>query len=401
MDYQLFFSKLRQKLKNEGRYRYFAELSRAPGQAPTAQHHGEKKPVTVWCSNDYLGMGQNPEIITAMHKALDAYGAGAGGTRNISGTHFEHAALEQQLAHWHNKERALLFSSGYVANDAALSTLGRLLPDCVIFSDAGNHASMIQGIRHSGAERHIFKHNDCAHLRQLLAATDPNRPKIIAFESVYSMDGDFSPIADIVELAKQYNALTYLDEVHGVGLYGDTGAGLAQQMGCMDEIDIIEGTLGKAIGLFGGYIAGSDLLVDALRSCASGFIFTTALPPIIAAGARTSISILQQAQTLRAKHKSAVQLTRNALSEAGVSTLANQSHIVPVIIGNAEKCSQISKILLSDYNLYLQPINYPTVAVGSERFRLTPSPHHSETDIDFLAHAFKEIAEKFKILAAA
>ncbi|MEO0394112.1 MAG: 5-aminolevulinate synthase [Pseudomonadota bacterium] len=388
MDYQSFFSKGLGALKQEGRYRVFADLRRHAGDFPRATYRddqGAERQVTIWCSNDYLGMGQHPSVTNAMKQAIDEAGAGAGGTRNISGTTRYHNMLEEELADLHGKEDALLFTSGYISNEATLSTLGRHLPDCVIFSDANNHASMIQGIRQSGAEKRIFRHNDLGHLEALLKATDPSRPKIIAFESVYSMDGDIAPIAEICDLAARYNALTYLDEVHAVGMYGPRGGGIAEREGLMDRLDIIEGTLGKAFGVMGGYIAASHALCDFIRSHASSFIFTTSLPPALAAGALASIRHLKASQLERMRHQRQAATLKKMLIDAHLPVMpCSETHIVPLMVGDPKLCKKITDELLERFDIYVQPINYPTVPRGTERIRITPTPLHTAEMMAYL-----------------
>ncbi len=380
-------------LKSEGRYRFFADLQRIPGQFPKALYRPNdgQTPyqVTVWCSNDYLGMGQHPKVIQAMHTAIDQFGAGAGGTRNISGTHHLMVQLEQELASLHNKEAALVFSSGYVSNEASLAALAKVTEDCAVFSDRLNHASMIAGIRNSRAEKFIFNHNDSAHLKDLLGKISHNRLKIIAIESVYSMEGDIAPLAEFCQIARENDALLYVDEVHAVGLYGKHGGGISERDLLTDSCTVIQGTLAKAFGLMGGYIAGSKVLVDYVRSFAAGFIFTTALPPVIAAGALASIQHLRQDQSLRDQHQLKVRFLKNSLKAAGIPMLPSQSHIVPVLVGDAVQCLALSRLLLQNHAIYVQPINYPTVPKGSERLRLTPSPFHQENDINFLVEALK------------
>ena len=377
-------------LHQEGRYRVFADLERRVGSFPIAKLHGLGSPgqridptqatdqITVWCSNDYLGMGQHDSVRAAMKQAVDQFGAGAGGTRNIAGTHHLAVTLEQELADLHQKPAALLFTSGYVANETSLSTLGRLLPDCVIFSDAHNHASMIEGIRHSGAEKHIFRHNDLAHLETLLSRTNPKRSKLIVFESVYSMNGDIGHIAEICDLAERYQALTYLDEVHAVGLYGPHGAGIAEREGLMDRISIIQGTLAKAFGVVGGYIVGEQVLIDVIRSYASGFIFTTTLPPAVAAGALASLRYLKQSNREREAIQERAARLKALLQEVKLPVMPSDCHIVPIFVGDPVRCKQASDLLLCEYGIYIQPINYPTVPRGTERLRITPSPLHND-----------------------
>ena len=379
-------------LRKAGNYRHFAELERRVGAFPAAAHHGEGPgEVTIWCSNDYLGMGHNAAVIEAMCATARSAGAGAGGTRNISGTARHHAELERELADLHGKDAALLFTSGYVSNWASLSVLGARLPNAVILSDANNHASMIEGIRHSKALKRIWRHNDPADLDRQLAALPPEATKVVAFESVYSMDGDVAPIAEILDVCERHGAMSYLDEVHAVGMYGPRGGGVAEREGLMDRVTLIEGTLGKAFGVVGGYVAGSASLVDFIRSFASGFIFTTALPPACAAAATASVRHLKVSEVERAGQRRAVARLRAALDRAGIPHMANESHIVPVPIGDAAKCKMISDILLRDHGIYVQPINYPTVPVGTERLRLTPGPRHGQAEIDRLVGALSEL----------
>jgi 5-aminolevulinate synthase len=392
MNYQGFFKSALDDLREQGNYRVFADLERHCGSFPRATSRGDAAAdVTIWCSNDYLGMGQHPKVLEAMHEALDRCGAGAGGTRNISGTTHDHVLLENELADLHDKEDALLFTSGYVSNWAALGTLAGRIPDCVVLSDALNHASMIEGIRYSKAERIIWAHNDLADLEAKLAALPLERPKLIAFESVYSMDGDIAPIKEICDLADKYNAMTYLDEVHAVGLYGPRGGGIAEREGVMDRLTVIEGTLGKAFGVVGGYIAASKELCDFVRSFASGFIFTTALPPAVAAGAAASIRHLKDSAQERNTQKAKVAQVRARLDEIGIPHVENPSHIIPVMVGDPHKCKFISDMLLQEHGIYIQPINYPTVPKGTERLRITPSPVHSAEDIEHLIGALEDL----------
>ncbi|MGL6212113.1 MAG: 5-aminolevulinate synthase [Paracoccaceae bacterium] len=379
-----------QRLHDEGRYRTFIDIERNRGQYPHAvwtKPDGTRKDITVWCGNDYLGMGQHPQVLAAMHEALDATGAGSGGTRNISGTTVYHKRLEAELADLHHTEAALIFTSAYVANDATLSTLPRIFPGLIIYSDQLNHASMIEGIRRGGTPRRVFRHNDVAHLRELLQADDPAAPKLIAFESIYSMDGDFGPIKAICDLAAEFNGMTYLDEVHAVGMYGPRGAGVAARDGQADRIDIINGTLAKAYGVFGGYIAASAKMVDAIRSYAPGFIFTTSLPPAVAAGAATSVAVLKGAQHLRDAQQTNARALKLRLKGLGLPIIDHGSHIVPVHVGDPIHCKMLSDMLLETYGIYVQPINYPTVPRGTERLRFTPSPGHDAARIDALVQA--------------
>lgn len=392
MDYNLVLDQAIQRLHDEGRYRTFINIEREKGAYPKAvwnRPDGGKQDITVWCGNDYLGMGQHPVVLAAMHEALDAVGAGSGGTRNISGTTAYHKRLEAEIADLHGKETALVFSSAYIANDATLSTMRQLFPGLIIYSDSLNHASMIEGIKRNGGAKRIFRHNDVAHLRELIAADDPALPKLIAFESVYSMDGDFGPIAAICDVAEEFGAMTYLDEVHAVGMYGPRGAGIAEQLGMMHRIDIFNGTLGKAFGVFGGYIAASERMVDAIRSYAPGFIFTTSLPPAIAAGAAASIAFLKTAegQKLRDAQQMHAKVLKMRLKGLGMPIIDHGSHIVPVVIGDPKHTKALSDMLLAEFGVYVQPINYPTVARGTERLRFTPSPVHDLKQIDGLVQA--------------
>jgi 5-aminolevulinate synthase len=403
MDYEQFFADKISELRREGRYRIFADLERVAGNFPLARHHGSHgmRDVTVWCSNDYLGMGQHPVVIDAMVEALRTCGAGAGGTRNISGTNHYHVLLEDEMARWNQKEASLLFTSGYVANQTVLSTLGRQIPGLIIFSDAQNHNSMIEGIRQGKVERHIFRHNDPADLERAMSAVDPRAPKLVAFESVYSMDGDIAPMAAICDVAEKYGAMTFCDEVHAVGMYGPMGSGVCERDAVFDRITIIQGTLAKAVGVIGGYIAGSAAMVDFIRSFGAGFIFSSALPPAVAAGALASVRHLRAHPEIRTRHQDRAATVKARLGEAGLPVLASQSHIVPVIVGDAGLCKRASDELLDRHAIYVQPINYPTVPRGSERLRLTPTPLHDDAMIDQLVDAMADVWHRLGLRRAA
>ncbi|WP_412546089.1 5-aminolevulinate synthase [Maricaulis sp. MIT060901] len=397
MDYQAAFGSAVRRVKAEGRYRVFANLMRKKGDFPNARWRtpeGDVRDVTVWCSNDYLGMGQIPCVVESMKAAIDEVGSGAGGTRNISGTTHYHVELEHSLADLHQKDAALLFTSGYIANEATLATLGKILPGLIIFSDELNHASMIEGVKGARCEKHVWRHNDVEHLEELLKAAPIDAPKVIAFESVYSMDGDIGPIEAVCDLAEKYNALTYLDEVHAVGLYGLRGAGIAERNGLMHRVDIIEGTLGKAFGVMGGYIAADGAIIDAIRSMAPGFIFTTALPPSLAAGARASVEYLKSSNHLREKHQERAATLKQRLADAGYPVMPSVTHIVPVKVGDPVLCKRITDRLLADHGIYVQPINYPTVPRGTERLRLTPTPLHTDEMFDQLITALDVVWEE-------
>ncbi|WP_339704462.1 5-aminolevulinate synthase [uncultured Sphingosinicella sp.] len=404
MDYNRIFRDAIDRLHAEGRYRVFIDILRNRGNYPNARcfaGHNGARPITVWCSNDYLGMGQHPDVIAAMEETLHDVGAGSGGTRNIGGNTHYHLELENELAELHDKEAALLFTSGYISNEATLSTLGKLLPGCIVFSDELNHASMIAGIRGAGCEKRVFRHNDLEHLEELLAEAPRDAAKLIAFESVYSMDGDIAPIAEICDLADKYNALTYLDEVHAVGMYGDHGGGISERDGVAHRLTIIEGTLAKAFGIMGGYIAASKTLTDVIRSYAPGFIFTTSLAPVLVAGALASVRHLKSSSVEREGQQAAAEMLKTKMRGAGLPVMPSTTHIVPLLVGDPAKCKKISDILLIEYGVYVQPINYPTVPRGTERLRFTPGPNHSEAMMDDLVRALVEIWDRLEMRIAA
>ncbi len=403
IDYNKHYQGCVDAVKSEGRYRIFANLERKVGDFPRAIYRkpdGSSKEVTIWCNNDYLGMGQHPKVLAAAREALENSGAGAGGTRNISGTTRYVVELEQSVADLHNKEAGLVMSSGYVANEGALGTLGKLLPDCAFFSDELNHASMIHGMRDSKQQKFIYRHNDVEHLESLLRSVDIDRPKIIVFESVYSMEGDIAPIKEIADLADKYNAMTYLDEVHAVGLYGSRGGGIADERGLMDRIDVIEGTFGKGYGAMGGFITANAALIDAVRSYSSSFIFTTALPPVVLAAARAAVEHLKVSSVERARVRENVKLFKSMLSDAGLPFMAGESHIVPLVVGDALCCKEVTDILMNDYNIYVQPINYPTVPRGTARLRLTATAAHSTEDVEFMVNSLQKLWAGHSALSA-
>jgi 5-aminolevulinate synthase len=396
IDYHGYFAGALARLRTERRYRVFADLERIAGRYPHALWHSPEgaKTVVIWCSNDYLGMGQHPKVIGAMVETATRMGTGAGGTRNIAGNNHPLVELERELADLHRKDAALVFTSGYISNETGISTLARLMPNCLILSDALNHNSMIEGVRQAHCEKQIFRHNDMAHLEQLLAVADPLRPKLIVFESLYSMDGDVAPVAQICDLAARYGAMTYVDEVHAVGMYGARGAGIAERDGVMDRIDVVEGTLAKAFGCLGGYIAGSSALIDAVRSYAPGFIFTTALPPSVCAAATAAIRHLKVSNWERERHQERAARTKAVLAAAALPVMTSSTHIVPVFVGDPERCKQASDLLLAEHGIYIQPINYPTVPKGKERLRITPSPYHDDGLIDALAEALVDVWQR-------
>src|SRR5437588_5626833 len=399
MDYQAHFWQALAKLRDERRYRVFADLERHAGRFPRAKWHSPDgaRDVVIWCSNDYLGMGQHPKVVGAMIETATRMGTGAGGTRNIAGNNHPLVELERELADLHGKEAALVFTSGYVSNETGIATLARLMPNCLILSDAWNHNSMIEGVRQAHCEKQIFHHNDMAHLEQLLAVADPPRPKLIVFESLYSMDGDIAPVAQICDLAARYGAMTYIDEVHAVGMYGPRGGGIAERDGVMHRIDVIEGTLAKAFGCLGGYIAGSSTLIDAVRSYAPGFIFTTALPPSVCAAATAAIRHLKVSNWERERHPERAARTKAVLTAAALPVMTSPTHIVPVFVGDPERCKEASDLLLAEHGIYIQPINYPTVPKGKERLRITPNPYHDDGLIDALAEALVDVWQRFNL----
>lgn len=399
MNYDAYFTDALSRLREESRYRVFADLERLAGRFPRAIWHSPHGPrdVIVWCSNDYLGMGQHPKVIGAMVETASRMGTGAGGTRNIAGTNHPLVDLERELADLHRKEAALVFTSGYVSNETGISTIAKLLPNCLILSDASNHNSMIEGVRQSKCEKQIFRHNDMTNLEDLLRAAGPSRPKLIVFETLYSMDGDVAPISRICDLAEHYGAMTYADEVHAVGMYGPRGGGQAENQGMMARIDVIEGTLAKAFGCLGGYIAASAALCDAVRSYAPGFIFTTALPPAICAAATAAIRHLKASSFERERHQERAARVKAVLNAAGLPVMPNDTHIVPVLVGEPEKCKEATDLLLAEYGIYIQPINYPTVPRGTERLRITPTPYHEDALIDALAEALLEVWERLEL----
>jgi 5-aminolevulinate synthase len=403
MNYEQFFADKVTALKKEGRYRVFADLERQAGRFPKASVHGREgeREITVWCSNDYLGMGQHPDVLTAMHTAIDRCGAGAGGTRNISGTNHYHVLLEDELADLHRTETALIFGSGWIANMTALCTICRLVPDCLVLSDEKNHNSMIEGIIHSRAEKRLFRHNDVNHLDRILSEYPLDRPKLVAFESVYSMDGDIAPIGELCDVADRWSAMTFLDEVHAVGLYGRRGAGVAERDGVMHRLTIIQGTLAKAFGVVGGYIAGSASMCDFVRSYGNGFIFSSAMPPSVAAGALASVKYLKQHNEVRERHQERAATLKRRLRQAGLPVMPSQSHIVPVLVGDPVLCKEATDLLLSEHAIYVQPINYPTVARGTERLRFTPTPLHDDVEMDRLIAAMQDVWHRLQLRLAA